>query len=75
MSEEVTRVDSLAAVHDPPDSNVGVVLGTLVLADGGVAEGVAEAAKDVVVVVAGRDATAVRTRQGRAKWRRKLAWW
>ena len=41
MREEVTRVDSLKAVHDPPDSNVGVVLGTLVLADGGVAEGVA----------------------------------
>jgi hypothetical protein len=68
-------MDSLAAVHDPPDSNVGVVLGTLVLVDGGVAEGVAEAAKDVVVVVAERDATAVRTKQGRAKWRRKLAWW
>jgi hypothetical protein len=65
-------VDSLNAVHDPPDNNVRVVLGALVRKGKGVAEGAAKRRGG-----GGRRARChggAKRRQRRAERRRELAW-
>jgi hypothetical protein len=66
-------VDSLNAVHDPPDNNVRVVLGALVRKGKGVAEGAAKRRGGG----GGRRARChggAKRRQRRAERRRELAW-